>query len=170
MRGFAVTLPILFFAASWMDLQADGIDLQKGLEVISSSTMKVNFTARVLPYNQKPIWNVEGSRITLPGRSIRIRLDGDNLRVYLICTPYIQADGNILLLAQGQVWLAEEPDSEVKYSSTFTSMPLSWGEKVLFFPLGVSQDDIARKVTKEDLEKKVFNLEMEIQIVPNKDR
>jgi hypothetical protein len=166
-RGKALAvIPLVLFAASLAEVRADDIDLQAGIELLASSTMKVNMTARVLPYNDKPIWN--STKLTIPGRSLKFRLDGDNIHVYLICTPYIQEDGNILLLAQGQVWLSETPENEVKYSSSFYSVPLAWGEKVLFFPLGISQADIAKKVTKEDLDKKVFNLELEIQIVPYK--
>jgi hypothetical protein len=164
-RGRACTvIPLVLFVASIAEVSAEDLDLQAGIEVLRSSTMKVNMSARVLPYNDKPIWN--STKLTIPGRSLKFRLDGDNIHVYLICTPYMQEDGKILLLAQGQVWLSETPENEVMYSSTFYSVPLSWGEKVLFFPLGISQEDIAKKVTKEDMEKKVFNLELEIQIVP----
>jgi hypothetical protein len=159
-----MVIPLVLFVASLAEVAAEDIDLQAGIELLRNSTMKVNMSARVLPYNGKPIWN--STKLTIPGRSLKFRLDGDNIHVYLICTPYIQEDGKILLLAQGQVWLSETPETEVMYSSAFYSVPLAWGEKVLFFPLGISQEDIAKKVTKEDLEKKVFNLELEIQIVP----
>lgn len=157
-------IPLVLFVASIAEVSADDTDLQAGIELLRNSTMKVNMSARVLPYNDKPIWN--STKVTIPGRALKFRLDGDNIHIYLICTPYIQDDGKILLLSQGQVWLSETPENEVMYSSTFYSVPLAWGEKVLFFPLGISQEDIAQKVTKEDMEKKVFNLELEIQIVP----
>lgn len=161
-------IPFVLFVASLADVVGEDIDIQEGIDLLRSSTMKVNMSARVLPYNDKPIWN--STKLTIPGRSLKFRLDGDNIHVYLICTPYIQDDGNILLLAQGQVWLSETPENEVMYSSAFYSVPLAWGEKVFFFPLGISQEDIAKKVTKEDMEKKVFNLELEIQIVPYEEK
>ena len=112
----------------------------------------------MLPSDQKPIWNAESTKLTLPGRSIRVRLDGDNVRIYLICTPYVQDNGEVLLLAQGQVWFATPSDNEVKYSSTFSSIPVSFGEKVLFFPLGISDEEARRRG--------VVNVEVEIKIVP----
>ena len=45
-----------------------------------------------------------------------------------------------------------------KYYSTFYSIPVSFGEKVLFFPLGVSAAD--------GQQKDFFNIELEIKIVP----
>ena len=89
-------------------------------------------------------------------------MDGDNIRIYLICTPYLQDDGDVLLLAQGQVWLTEPSDKEVKYSSAFYSIPVSYGKKVLFFPLGVS--DAAASA------KDFFNIEVEIKIVPYEEK
>jgi hypothetical protein len=87
-----------------------------------------------------------------------VRLDGENVRIYLICTPYLQDDGDVLLLAQGQVWFTEPLDKENRYFSTFYSIPVSFGEKVLFFPLGLSDADAQQK--------NHFNIELEIKIVP----
>ena len=107
---------------------------------------------------ETPVWNAESTKLTIPGRSIRVRLEGENVRIYLICTPYLQENGEVLLLAQGQVWLSEPADKEARYYSTFYSIPVSYGEKVLYFPLGLSEAQ-ARK-------KHYFNIELEIKIVP----
>jgi hypothetical protein len=64
----------------------------------------------------------------------------------------------VLLLSQGQVWFTEPPEKEAKYFSTFYSIPVAYGEKVLYFPLGVS--DAAAKG------QGFFNIELEIVIVP----
>ena len=92
------------------------------------------------------------------GRSIRVRLDGDNVRIFLVCTPYLQDSGAVVLLAQGQVWFSTPAEKELTYSSTFSSIPVSYGEKVLFFPLGLT-DSRAR-------EKGLENVEVEIRVVP----
>jgi hypothetical protein len=137
--------------------QSQDLDLSNALQEFRSNTLQVNFSARILAADEKPVWNVESTKLTIPGRSVRVRLDGDNVRIYLICTPYMQADGEILLLAQGQIWFTEPPEEKVKYFSPFYSIPVSLGEKVLFFPLGVSG---------EPSNKDFFNIEMQIQIVP----
>ena len=139
-------------------------DPKEALQELLSKALTVTVSARILPpdvsdtQEETPVWNAESTKLTIPGRSIKVRLDGDNVRIYLTCTPYLQDDGEVLLLAQGQVWFTEPQDNENRYVSTFYSIPVSYGEKVLFFPLGVSSAD--------EQEKKHLNIELEIKIVP----
>ena len=136
-------------------------DPKEALQQLLSKALSVTISARVLPpdaQEETPIWNAESTKLTIPGRSIKVRLDGDNVRIYLICTPYVQDNGEVLLLAQGQVWLTQPTDKEAKYYSTFYSIPVSFGEKVLFFPLGLANA--------EGQQKDFFNIELEIKIVP----
>ncbi len=157
----AVIAPLLLALAA---LQANPEDREpdpkEALQSLLSNALQVTIAARVLPADEKPIWNAESTKLTLPGRSIRVRMDGENVRIYLICTPYVQDNGEVLLLAQGQVWFATPSDNEVKYSSTFSSIPVTFGEKVLFFPLGLSDAQAQQKG--------VVNVEVEIKIVPYK--
>ncbi len=158
MRSVALAPLLLALAALQAQPEDRETDPKEALQSLLSNALQVTISARVLPSDQKPIWNAESTKLTLPGRSIRVRLDGDNVRIYLICTPYVQDNGEVLLLAQGQVWFATPSDNEVKYSSTFSSIPVSFGEKVLFFPLGISDEEARRRG--------VVNVEVEIKIVP----
>jgi hypothetical protein len=158
----SVFVPLLLaMAVAQTHAQEGEIDPQQALRQLLSNALRVTISARVVPPDSQadaPIWNEESTKLTLPGRSIKVRLEGDNVRIYLICTPYFQDDGELLLLAQGQVWLSQPTDNEVTYSSTFYSIPVSFGEKVLFFPLGVS-DALEQN-------KDFFNIELEVKIVP----
>ncbi len=159
-RGILVA-PLLLVLAALPALPEDReIDPKDALRSLLSNALEVTISARVLPTDEKPIWNAESTKVTLPGRSIRVRLDGENVRIYLICTPYVQDNGEVLLLAQGQVWFETPRDNEVTYSSTFSSIPVSFGEKVLFFPLGISDAEARQKG--------FVNVEVEIKIVPYK--
>ncbi|HVO40912.1 MAG TPA: hypothetical protein VMV03_17915 [Spirochaetia bacterium] len=133
-------------------------DPREALQSLLTRALRITISARVLPADEKPIWNAESTKLTLPGRPIRVRLDGDNVRIHLVCTPYVQDDGEVLLLAQGEVWFSPLEDREVKYSSAFYSIPVSFGEKVLFFPLGFSETEARQKDH--------LNMELEIKIVP----
>jgi len=155
---------VLALAVAHANGQAQATDTdpnpKEALQELLAKALTVTVSARILPPDQQedtPIWNAESTKLTIPGRSIKVRLDGDNVRIYLICTPYLQDNGEVLLLAQGQVWFTEPQDNENRYVSTFYSIPVSYGEKVLFFPLGVSADQ---------QEKKHLNIELEIKIVP----
>ncbi|NOY08892.1 MAG: hypothetical protein GXP33_08625 [Spirochaetes bacterium] len=152
-------LPLLILSLSWNSVYADDINLEKALKSLLDNALRINIEARILPNDENPAWNSKSTELTIPGRSVAIKLIGDNLRVYAIFTPYEMDNGNILLVAQGQVWLTEVPAKDVKYFSTFRSIPVTLGEKILFFPLGFSS-----KLTS----KKYFNIELEIQIVPYK--
>jgi hypothetical protein len=154
---------LLALAVAHANGQAQGTetDPKEALQELLSKALTVTVSARILPPDteeETPIWNAESTKLTIPGRSIKVRLDGDNVRIYLICTPYLQDDGGVLLLAQGQVWFTEPQDNENRYVSTFYSIPVSYGEKILFFPLGVSSPDTPQK--------KHLNIELEIKIVP----
>ncbi len=155
-------VPILFALAV---VHAQGQDAtpdpNEALRQLLSKALTVSISARILPQDAQsdtPIWNAESTRLTIPGRSIRVRLDGDNVRIYLICTPYVQENGEVLLLAQGQVWFSEPSDNESKYSGTYYAIPMSFGTPVFFYPLGVSPT--------AGSEKDFFNIELEIKIVP----
>jgi hypothetical protein len=154
---------LLVLAVAQTNAQAQGTeqDPKEALQELLSKALTVTVSARVLPpdaQEENPVWNAESTKLTLPGRSVKVRLDGDNVRIYLICTPYLQDDGEVLLLAQGQVWFTEAQEKENRYFSTFYSIPVSFGEKVLFFPLGLSKTDTQQK--------NFFNIELEIKIVP----
>ncbi len=154
---------LLALAVAHAHGQAQGTDTdpKEALQELLSKALTVTVSARILPPDQQeetPIWNAESTKLTIPGRSIKVRLDGDNVRIYLICTPYLQDNGEVLLLAQGQVWFTEPQDNENRYVSTFYSIPVSYGEKVLFFPLGAPGA--------EGQEKNHLNIELEIKIVP----
>jgi hypothetical protein len=158
----SVVVPILLaMAVAQTHAQEGEIDPRQALRQLLANALQVTISARVVPPDamaDAPIWNEESTKLTLPGRSIKVRLEGDNVRIYLICTPYFQDNGELLLLAQGQVWLSQPTDNEVTYSSTFYSIPVSFGEKVLFFPLGLS-DALEQN-------KDFFNIELEVKIVP----
>jgi len=161
-RNIVVPL-LLALAVAQTQAQAQDteIDPKEALTQLLSKALTITISARVLPpetQEDAPVWNAESTKLTIPGRAIKVRLDGDNVRIYLICTPYIQDNGEVLLLAQGQVWLSEPTDNEATYYSTFYSIPVSFGEKVLFFPLGLGGA--------ETQQKDFFNIELEIKIVP----
>jgi hypothetical protein len=161
-RNIVVPL-LLALAVAQTQAQAQDteIDPKEALQQLLSKALTITISARVLPPDAQedaPVWNAESTKLTIPGRSIKVRLDGDNVRIYLICTPYVQDNGEVLLLAQGQVWLTEPADKEATYYSTFYSIPVSFGEKILFFPLGLGDA--------ETQQKDFFNIELEIKIVP----
>jgi hypothetical protein len=130
------------------------------LESLIDEALQLQITAKVLPPDQQPVWNSQSKKVTIPGRSVAVRLVGDNIRIDVVFTPYQEEGGTLLLVAQGQVWFSEAPNAKTTYLTTIQSIPVSWGEKVLFFPLGFSSE-LSKTST--------FNIQLEVEIYPYRD-
>ncbi len=151
--SFLIFLIVAVFSGNTQE-----IELEEALRPILDKALQLNIIARVLPSGAEQEWNMQSSKLTIPGRSIAVKLFGENIRIFVVLTAYWQENGKLLLVAQGEVLLSEMAESEIKYLSTVKSIPISLGEKVLFFPLGVSQEL-----------RKSFNIQLEIEILSYKD-
>ena len=152
-------LLVLLLLSGLFPLAAEDMDLDD-FEALLDEALQLNITARVLPPNAQPVWDVRSSKLTIPGRSIAVKMVGENVRVDVVLTPYLAEGRELVLVAQGQVWLSEAPEEAVKYLATIESMPISLGEKVLFFPLGV---DVKLPETQS------FTIQLEIEVLAYKD-
>ena len=158
-------LMLLLFSIGLATLAAQDSDLQhlfedEDLESLIDRALQLQITAKVLPSDQQTVWNTQSKKVTIPGRSVAVRLVGENIRIDVVFTPYQEESGSLLLVAQGQVWFTEAPDAKTTYLTTIQSIPVSWGEKVLFFPLGFSREfSSASKV----------NIQLEVEIYPYRD-
>jgi hypothetical protein len=149
----------LLLAAAAVAARAEDLNITEALRALLDNALEVRISARILPAEaEKEAWTAASTKLTIPGRSVKVRLEGDNVQIYLVCTPYRQENGDMLLVSQGQVWFTEPPERTAKYFSTFSSIPVSYGEKVLFFPLGMSETEAP--------EPGYFNIELQIVIVP----
>lgn len=124
-------------------------DIEKVLRMLEEKALKVHITARVIENGDVSVWNVDISKITISGKTVNVRLRGEDVLVYANITPYTEGDDSILLVAQGQVWINSPDTEQVKYKSTIKSLPITAGEKVLFYPLGVADPNRMDIVTIE---------------------
>jgi hypothetical protein len=151
---------LLLLAAGRARAQDDELERifqDPSLQSLIDRALQLNITAKVLPPDESPVWNSMSQKVTLPGRSVAVRLVGENLRIDAVFTPYEEEDGTLVLVAQGQVWYSEA--AETRYLTTFQSVPVGLGEKVLFFPLGLSEP-LSKKTT--------FTMQIEVEIYPYK--
>jgi hypothetical protein len=141
--------------------QADELSLEESLRALFDQALQINIVARMIPDGQAPSVLVERSKLTIPGKPVAVRFEGTNLRVQANLTPYLLADGKLMLVAQGEVWLSEPSANDaVQYLSSIRSLPIEVGEKIFFYPLGIPKPVQGTNS---------FNLALEIQIVPLKD-
>jgi hypothetical protein len=129
-------LLIIFCFAGITALQAqEELSQDEVLPGLEGTAVVINFTARVIESNQGVIWNTTDSRVTISGKPISLKLTGKNIVVVARFTPYINADGEKFLAAQGQVW-TDIPNEGVHYYTSIQTLPLEFGEQIFFFPLG----------------------------------
>jgi hypothetical protein len=157
---FLILFVFILLSAGAQDNDLERFFEDEDLDSLIDEALQLQITAKVLPPDQQPVWNSQSKKVTIPGRSVAVRLVGDNIRIDVVFTPYQEESGNLLLVAQGQVWFSEAPDAKTTYLTTIQSIPVSWGEKVLFFPLGFSSE-IAGTST--------FNIQLEVEIYPYRD-
>lgn len=131
-------------------------DLENLLQLIQENAFKINISARVIEDNAVSVWNMEVSRLTIAGKTVNVKLTDENIIVIAHITPYVEDSETITLIAQGQVYLTNPESRKVQYMSTVKSLPVSLGERVIFYPLGYS----------EEKRNNQFVIELEIQVLP----
>jgi hypothetical protein len=136
-KALSVVGSFLFFAGAALWSQ-EFEDLPPALK---EQAVILDITARVLEKNSQEIWNSSrSSKVTIPGRSVGIRLVGANVVVTIQFTPYLRNDGNNILVAQGQIWV-DVPNQGMSYQTTMQTIPIAFGEQVYFLPLGSSSSN-----------------------------
>ena len=133
------------------------VEIKDALKYLEDKALSIKIITRIVDEEGNTIWDTEMSRITISGKSVKVKLSGVNLLVITDITPYIMNDSTILLVSQGEIWIGASESEEMKHYSTIKSMPVNSGESVLFFPLGVIQAS----------DTKIYNIELEIQVNQN---
>ena len=134
-----------------------GVDVDDALKYLEENALNIKIITRIVDEQGISVWNTEMSRITISGKSVKVKLQGVNILVITDITPYIRDDRTILLVSQGEVWIGSSDSEEINHYSTIKSLPVSMGESVLFFPLGVI----------ETIDRKIYNSELEILVNQN---
>ncbi len=130
------------------------VDVNDALKYLKNNALNIDIITRIVDEQGISIWEAEMSRITISGKSVKVKLQGVNILVITDITPYIRNDSTILLVSQGEIWIGSADSEEMNHYSTIKSLPVTMGESVLFFPLGVIQS----------MDRKIYNIELEIQV------
>jgi hypothetical protein len=112
-------------------------DIESLLPGLKDKAIVIEITARILENDSEEVWNSKSSKVTIPGKSVSIKLVGSNIVVVAQFTPYLRRDGRNILVAQGQIWV-DIPHKGMRYQTTMQTIPIMFGEEVYFFPLGSS--------------------------------
>jgi hypothetical protein len=120
--------------SSQVSLPSDS-SMQNLLPRFRGRAVVMDINARILE-NGKIIWNEANQKTTIPGRPVEIKLVGENL-VVVVRFTFIRnnSGGQMLLVAQGQIWMAD-PGQGIRYQASVQTIPVEFDETVCYFPLG----------------------------------
>jgi hypothetical protein len=96
--------------------------------------LHLSIESRVVGAQGEVIWSEANTKVTMPGTPVGVQMLGSNVVVSAQFTPFIRPDGNVLV-AQGQIWIAD-PDDVINYYTSIQTIPMEFGEQIYFFPLG----------------------------------
>jgi hypothetical protein len=140
-RTPALGAVFLLAAATLFGQQPEPPDVGEAIEEFLNGALTVHINARIVDEDQNvTVWTMDLTRVTISGRSVRVRLDGSNIAVEAEFTPYWEDEDQLMLVAQGRTWLTgDDPTAEPDYRTSFTTLPIQLGEPIVFLPLGSPQ-------------------------------
>jgi len=111
--------------------------LLEELPALRNKAIVLHITTKIEENNQE-LGSAFNSKVTIPGRPVGIKLMGGNcvIEIRFVLNP--QKD-KYVLLTQSQIWIGTS-DKGMSYKTTSHSIPIDFGERILFFPLGSTPD------------------------------
>ena len=101
-------------------------------------SLTMDISARIVEDGNVVVWSENHERITISGGPVSLKLVGSNVVVVVQFTPFIRPRGESVLVAQGQVWI-EVPNEGIRFHTSIQTIPLTFNEPIVFFPLGTAQ-------------------------------
>jgi hypothetical protein len=105
----------------------------------------MHVSSRIVEQNQEVVWNSEATNITMPGRPVGLKLVGTDLVVVVQFTPFLRPTGQLTLVAQSQIWVII-PGEGMSFQTAMQTIPLEFGQRVYFFPLGPTRSEDAAHI------------------------
>jgi len=111
--------------------------LLEELPALRDKAIVLQITTKIEENNQQ-LGTSYNSKVTIPGRPVGIKLMGGNcvIEIRFVLNPQ---KGKFTLVTQSQIWIGTS-DKGMSYKTTSHSIPIDFGEPVIFFPLGSNPD------------------------------
>ena len=135
-----LTLLMPLLAVTQHPAAQDHAIADEALRQLLEGAFSVHISARIFDqHDNETVWNMDLSRVTISGRSVKVRLDGSNIVVEAEFTPFWAENDQLMLVADGQTWVTGDSlQEEAEHRTAFQTLPIQLGEPVTFFPLGAS--------------------------------
>lgn len=93
--------------------------------------------AAIVPQSGEAAWEGKEVKFTLPGTAVNVKMVGSDLAIVLTLTAHKAKDNKLILVLQSQV-LLKDSESSMNWRTSVNTMTVAYGDKVLFYPLGIS--------------------------------
>jgi hypothetical protein len=100
--------------------------------------MRLSLSYRIVSRtNADDVWEAKADKLILPNRTVQLRMVGEDIIIVVQLTPLVgeEDSAGFTLRALGQVWL-RLPGQGLSYTTSLSTLPLKYGEKAYFYPLG----------------------------------
>lgn len=146
---------ILFFLILMIPLAySQEVELNDETIKFLRNVLMIEFEVKLIQPGEGNPWKSKIIKYTIPGYTVILKVEGTNIKFKGHFTPYLKGE-ELLLIAQGQVWLSDPSKKSLTFFTCVRSISLAYEEKVVFLPLGI---------TEEYEKKETYNIEIEIQI------
>ena len=130
---------LIFFIITGSSLFAQ--QSEQSIETLLKEALSLHIHAMLSQNQENVLWESEVVKLTIPGRPVTLHLQNEQAKLSVHFTPYRKTEGGLILIAQSEIWLVKNNEEEngnqgIRYYTSMKSIPLDYGEQVLFFPLG----------------------------------
>jgi hypothetical protein len=129
---------------------------------LSENLIKLDFNIRLIQAEESYVWHQHAEKYTISGKAVSLKLKGANLRYLGYFTPFFLKENTIKLLIQGQIFLFSSSSKSFRYFSSMKTAFVNFGEKIVFYPLGMVKDETPEKKSANN----IYTIEIEILILP----
>lgn len=123
------------------------------IEALLEEALLIKVTAKTVESGGLYSWDMETIFITLPGRPVKLTLNGKNIEISAFLTTYLEDGDIVYLIAQGEMWITDIESGEVLYFTDTKNITVKLGDKIFYFPLGYTE-----------IENPETNIELDIQL------
>jgi hypothetical protein len=126
------------------------------LEALKEQALEITVQTKNLDKDLKPVWTRDSSWVTVPGRSVSLKLENPTMLMVTQFTPYRKGT-ETQLLVQTQVWIRNADKKVIQSYTHINTLVVKFAEKLLYYPLG------KRKVQNGESQPEI---EMTITMIP----
>ena len=128
-------LIVMFFSAWCLSAEENSVTSSFNADALLKDALLFSVDVDVsVPGVDARLWNTRVEKITIPGRSVEVSLEGDDSKLKVVFTLYPAEDGKLLLVARSETWVDGE------YSSALSSLPVAYHDEVYYYPLGRAEN------------------------------